>query len=890
MNKKIISKNKKRSIVLALLLNTLVMTDAWAAQYGYQAADGNTHTVGDGELLQGTYRGVEVKNDSTLNIGNNADIQGGTAGAVYINNSELNIGDRAKISSNNSTGTAIYADGAAVVTIGSNAEIVTANYGYALNIVNGSKISIGDNAQLTSGKAIAVSAYKGAEVTIGDGAVIKGADGYYYGIESKGSYGDPLSGSTVKVGHGSTITGGTGITAYTYSRVLVGDDAVITGTTGDGISASMNGQIIIGSNARVAGDWAVVASSAGSIQIGAGAGETVKSITGETVAVYASGGEVTIGSGGVIKATNSSGSYGLYGTAGGKITVGADSEITAGENAVFATGSDTEISVGAGAKLTAAEHAVFVKEGGVVNLDGLAAVDLADADTYYVLYATGADSKINGDGKFTFAGNWYAGDDAEIDLKLQSGSVVQGSSTEAGGRVDMTLMEGAQWQVNGVSSVTNMVNNGIVDLTGDNKSFNTLTLGSLSGAGGIFVLDIDGTDVNLSDKMVVSGDFSGSQALKLLEVNGRENEQTLGKDAEGTVLVTVQGNNGGVFTAVDGEGTLYWQRYELDQQANSINSDHTDWYLKSVTMKEGTTTSVNAIVAAGSLGYHTWRSDGQLQQRLGELRSQGAEGQGAWVRVKGSKISRNGSFGFVNNYREYELGYDKIISRSENSLLYGGVAVSYADGKSGYDSGSGDNKNTGLKFYTTRIGTKGQYFDIVLKVDRLDNDFKVWDSNGKKISGAYGANGVSLSVEYGYKKPFSGRGFYLEPQAQLMAGYLSGADYTTSNGIRVAQDSMTSVLGRIGFKLGQEVSSKADVYLRADLLHEFGGSQKIKMTDSSGFTKTSDRDYDDTWFEYGVGAAVKLSDHNQLYFNALRSYGGNFKKDWQWNVGLRWTF
>ena len=75
------------------------------------------------------------------------------------------------------------------------------------------------------------------------------------------------------------------------------------------------------------------------------------------------------------------------------------------------------------------------------------------------------------------------------------------------------------------------------------------------------------------------------------------------------------------------------------------------------------------------------------------------------------------------------------------------------------------------------------------------------------------------------------------------------------------------------------MGNKGVVYVKANLLHEFGGGYDVTMTDSTGRVKVSDS-FDDTWFEYGLGAAVTMGSNSQLYVDVERSSGSDFKKDW----------
>jgi len=170
----------------------------------------------------------------------------------------------------------------------------------------------------------------------------------------------------------------------------------------------------------------------------------------------------------------------------------------------------------------------------------------------------------------------------------------------------------------------------------------------------------------------------------------------------------------------------------------------------------------------------------------------------------------------------------------------------------------------------------------------MDNDFAVYDTKSNKITGDFNNTGVSLSAEYGRKNTLQ-NGWYIEPQAQFTLGYLGGDNYTTNNGIEVRQSGIQSAVGRLGFNIGKEVSSAGIVYAKANLLHEFGGGYDVSMRDSSGAVTVSDI-FNGTWFEYGIGAALKTGSSSHLYFDVERSAGSDFKKDWQWNIGARWTF
>lgn len=522
-------------------------------------------------------------------------------------------------------------------------------------------------------------------------------------------------------------------------------------------------------------------------------------------------------------------------------------------------------------------------------LNGATISATEDGAASYAIYAYNNGSVVGNAGKYNIYGN-ILNSGGTVDLTANDGSFIEGwVNTASNAETNISLEDASYWKVTGDSNLTHLHNdNSIVDMTNDGNTFSTLTVEHLSGNNGVIKMDIDASQNTVnSDKLYITDSLTGTQYIDLYEVNSYT---PVGVEGVGTVLATVNNNNG-TLVAKDGEGTLYWKRYELDHQDTAdLSGDYTkDWYLKQVLDIEGPTTSTDTILSANALNYHTWRTENdKLMQRMGELRHNGAAEQGAWFRVKGTKIGRDGKFNFENKYTTYELGYDRLTKQTEKMKRYQGVALSYTDGTSSYNRGTGDNSSKSINFYTTQMGSKGHYLDVVFKVSNMDNDFSVYDTNSNKITGDANNTGVSLSAEYGRKNDLK-HGWYIEPQAQFTLGYLGGDNYFTSNGIEVSQSGIKSAVGRIGFNIGKEVGSRGIVYAKANLLHEFGGGYDVTMSDSSGQLKTSDT-FNDTWFEYGVGAAVATGKNSHIYLDVERSAGSDFTKDWQWNVGARWTF
>lgn len=448
--------------------------------------------------------------------------------------------------------------------------------------------------------------------------------------------------------------------------------------------------------------------------------------------------------------------------------------------------------------------------------------------------------------------------------------------------IHLTLNDGSVWNDFDSDSTIQVLDTSKAKVDMQDDKFKGLFIGTLKGDKSTFNMDIDaGTNTNNSDRLYIAGTHTGNHYITLNNVNADGNTD----GAAGTVLVSVKDEQGNFF-ANDKEGSLYWNKYTLDKQDSATPGYTKDWYLKKVEfIPSKPTTSVDAVDATQRLAFANWVEDDKLMQRMGDLRHETNNEEGVWVRVKGGKYSGDG---FSNRHTMYQLGYDDVVKNTDKLKRYQGVAFSYDDGKNSFNRGSGKLKAKSIGFYSTDIRNKGHYLDLALKIYDADSDFTVFDSEGKKITGAFDNSGISLSAEYGRKK-YLDEHWSIEPQAQLTLGYLDGARYTTSNGIHVSQSDPNSVLGRIGCNFMYDMDENNTVYLKANWLHQFAGNYGVTLTNGNDSLRIDNNDHD-TWFEYGFGFACMIGKNNHLYADVERSTGGSLRKDWQWNAGMFWTF
>lgn len=279
----------------------------------------------------------------------------------------------------------------------------------------------------------------------------------------------------------------------------------------------------------------------------------------------------------------------------------------------------------------------------------------------------------------------------------------------------------------------------------------------------------------------------------------------------------------------------------------------------------------------GALGLLSWRTElDDMNRRLGELRDSAGE-QGLWVRmIRGENDYRS----LDSQHNIYQIGYDRKLSSDPHWTL--GAAFGYTDGEGSYDTGRFDMSHKTLTLYGSRLNDDGSYIDIVGKYSRLNHDLEnTWGS------GDYDADAYSLGVEVG-KRFTQESGFWIEPQAQLIYGYVGSASYDAGD-IHIAQDSMQSLIGRAGVRLGKDFD-KGNVYLRASYLYDFDGDTGVTFTDAQGRSRDFDQDLGGGWCEVGLGTNINLSDTTHLYFDIEKTFGAEIATTWQWNAGMRWSF
>ena len=467
-------------------------------------------------------------------------------------------------------------------------------------------------------------------------------------------------------------------------------------------------------------------------------------------------------------------------------------------------------------------------------------------------------------------------------LQLSSGGIVS-SLTLTSGSLELENIDGGSFTVSG----TLTANNATVDMTDSSikravpsVAYETLTIDKLSGSGTTFVMDTDLSGETNSDKITITdADTNATHYVQIKDLSKLNGVEVTG--AHQQLLIT---DNSGKLTFEGKEfnaGGL-WDVDPTLAKGDSLGLSANDWYLTKIAKTANNDTRV--LLDAADNSYALWRNtNDSLRSRLGALGNGSEQSDGIWARTQAGRFSGDN---YEGRYNLYQLGFDQA---ADSQSVYG-AAVDYGDGTGSYDNGSGKDKLKSFSLYGVWTGDNGAYTNVTARYGMVSTDLESYGDFPDKAE--YKQHAYSVSVEYGKRFDME-RGFFIEPNAQFTLGRLGSIDYTTDRGANGYIEGMNSAIGRIGFVMGQKITGDSDIYLKADLLHEFAGERDLRLTSDAGGTNdmlTKHNDYGDTWFELGLGANIKVSKTASIYGEIERGFGGDINKKWSVNGGVRFTF
>ncbi|EGH8391514.1 fibronectin-binding autotransporter adhesin ShdA [Salmonella enterica] len=490
-----------------------------------------------------------------------------------------------------------------------------------------------------------------------------------------------------------------------------------------------------------------------------------------------------------------------------------------------------------------------------------------------------------GAGKLTLSGaNTYTGDT----------NVQEGTLWLAG---DGTIGEvGSQQAVNVASDATFGGSNGTT-VNGKVTNEGTLVFGDSEETGAIFTLNGDlinmGTMTSGSSSstpgntLYVDGDYTGNGgSLYLNTVLGDDDSATdklvITGDASGTTDLYINGIGDGAQTTngievVDVGGVSTSDAFELKNEVNAglytyrlyWNESDNDWYLASKAQSDdddsgGDDSDVTPSDGGDDGGNVTPPDDGgdvapqyradigaymgnqwmarnlQMQTLYDREGSQYRNADGSvWARFKAGKAESeavSGNIDMNSNYSQFQLGGDILAWGNGQQSVTVGVMASYinadtdstgnrgADGSQFTSSGNVDGYNLGVyaTWFADAQTHSGAYVDSWYQYGFYNNSVESGDAGSESYDST--ANAVSLETGYRYDIALSnGNTVSLTPQAQVVWQNYSADSVKDNYGTRIDGqdgDSWTTRLGlRVDGKLYKGSRTVIQPFAEANWLH-----------------------------------------------------------------------
>ncbi len=556
---------------------------------------------------------------------------------------------------------------------------------------------------------------------------------------------------------------------------------------------------------------------------------------------------------------------------------------------------------------------------------------------------TGTAGTAPGTQKVQLNGDVFALSGAHVNMALTTSDSYLHGIVDNGGTVNMWLQNGATWTnearntryaednedvgSHGASHITTFVGGSTAANAGiiNQKSDQAITIDNYSGHATVNygTMTKNGAGVTISaaapqSAVTVSGDRAGLSDREAMETLAKKLTYTGYAEGERNLTGTVKVNEGLTtrsvartgaisFDAATGEGGLghitqtspafrtMARSYAMPVML-AVNNDNGSTTFKddsgnTYTIGSRETSMMQGTKAAMTTSMLAWRSSmTDMMQRMGDIRMGASDG--IWARTYGGKAKYDKDHAYTSNsFWGAQVGADHALA----SGWHIGAAFDYNDGDASYRyGGSGDPKQYLGSLYGTKTFEDGQYLDIVGKFGHTQNDYSVYNADGKKLDGKYSANGYGLSLEYG--KRFGSSHGYVEPQIQLSYSKLGSDDYTGSSNFAgnekmfIHQDGMDSFIGRLGIAAGK-TTDRSSYYLKASVLHEFAGDTSATYTsESNGTPITIKQDFGDTWAELALGGTWKIGGSSLFYADITRSFGGDYEMQWKLNAGIRYAF
>ena len=425
----------------------------------------------------------------------------------------------------------------------------------------------------------------------------------------------------------------------------------------------------------------------------------------------------------------------------------------------------------------------------------------------------------------------------------------------------------------------------------------TLMVNDLDGEDGVFFIPVDASKNEGNCAVTeIHNDFAGHEQVRFKIDNFTTPSKVIG-----TVFAKeVKADNQGDFYSTGVEhGKLLDRKIDFGKldKTDPLVTAHGDpgpfekfWVITG--MDETPTPTAKTLVGSRLAAYAAWNgmaTNDTLMERLGDLRLGTVKPDSLWLRTRHARVKADSEYKVKMNTHHYELGYDHAFNRDASRVYWGG-SFNWDEARADLTAGRDRVRGLGLALYRAQIFENGWYLDTIGRIGRETNKIHGTDAHGTAYSARVKNHGWTVSLETGRRIDLNERTF-LQPEGQVVFGRLSAKAYTTSNGVHVDPSSTDTLVTRLGVKLGRLTGNEknGEVYVKADLLREWRGENKVTLTADDERFHAVDKSRG-TWVRLGAGVNHRFNESVAGY--AVVDY--DFKNHWgrglALNAGLRWSF
>lgn len=470
----------------------------------------------------------------------------------------------------------------------------------------------------------------------------------------------------------------------------------------------------------------------------------------------------------------------------------------------------------------------------------------------------------------------------------------------------------AKWTITADSRVANLIINNTasnfnLDLASAPRSTtrNTLSrkldVGMLTGDNGQILLGSNIDTQNLANSsldQIRAQEIRGTFSLALKDTKIKQ----LNLDTQNSPLVLIQAQQGNakISSRKDKEGLMILStniehQISLNGKWEQVTEENFDpqaqqqWVLSSL-VAENNTDIINESNAIISNPYYMLLIESNnLNKRMGDLRNNPYP-QGSWIRIFNGMESGEG---LKNLYTNIQLGYDYSFEalRGKNYL---GVALSTSIVDLTGDDYKGENHTYGIALYDSYIADFGLYIDSIFKYLYISQALTpTW---GEKTN--FGNHALSLGLEVGYQAYILKSDFYLEPQVEMIYGYIQGvedinlgiyANKQIIGGLESVHSLYLRAGGVIGYTFKTQGKFSADLRVGASLVSErINTSDPIYLNDGNFLIHQSISN--DLKALITVASNLLIDEQWRVYFDIEKTFGGKRNITYQVNMGARFSF